>query len=84
MRRDARPEPHRAARCVPPSEAPDGLEAAWVEPVVAAPAGADDDVVEDRGDDRVLARERQGRPPVPQGRSVADVPVERRGASEAA
>ncbi len=39
--------------------APDGGESARVEAVEASPAGADDDVVEDGGDDRVLPGKRE-------------------------
>jgi hypothetical protein len=42
----------------PLSEAPDGLEAAGIELVQAAAAGADDDVIEHSGDDGVLAGQR--------------------------
>jgi hypothetical protein len=38
----------------PPLETPDGLESARVEPIQAATAGADDDVIEYSGNDRVL------------------------------
>jgi hypothetical protein len=40
------------------SDPPDGGETARVELVVAAPSGADNDVVEDGGDDRVLPGQR--------------------------
>lgn len=43
---------HRTAQA---SGAPDGSEAAGVEAVVAAPSGSDDDVIDNRGDDRGLA-----------------------------
>jgi hypothetical protein len=45
------------ARSVWRSEAPDGCEAAGIEAVIAAAAGADHDVVEQGGEDRVLAAE---------------------------
>ena len=38
-----------------PLGAPDGGESRRVEPVVAPPAGADDQVIEDGGDDLLLA-----------------------------
>jgi hypothetical protein len=48
------------------SDPPDGGQPGVVEAVVASPAGADDDVVEDGGDDRVLPGEGQVGPALPQ------------------
>lgn len=48
------------------SDPPDGREPGGVEAVVPAPAGRDDDVVEDGGDDRVLSCEGQVGPTLPQ------------------
>jgi len=45
------------ARAVWRSEAPDGVEASGVEAVIAAASGADQDVIEQSGEDRVLAAE---------------------------
>lgn len=63
------------------SHAPDGLQPGGVEAVVPAPTGADDDVVEDGGDDRVLPREGQVGPALPQGGRMADVTLEDRDAA---
>jgi hypothetical protein len=52
-----------------------------VEAVVAAPGGADDDVIEDGGNDRVLPAEREFGPRVAEGGGVADVAVEGRDAA---
>jgi len=45
-----------------PLDPPNGIEASMVEAVQSAHGLADDDVSEDGGDDRVLPRQRQGRP----------------------
>jgi len=63
------------------SDSPDGREPGGVEAVVPAPAGTDDDVVEDGGDDRVLSREGQVGPTLPQSGRVADVTLEDRDAA---
>ena len=63
------------------SDPPDGLQPGGVEAVVPAPAGGNDDVVEDGGDDRVLSREGQVGPALPQGGCLADVPLEDRDAA---
>ena len=63
------------------SDPPDRLQPGGVEAVVAAPAGADDDMVEDGSHDRVLPREGQVGPPLPQGGCMADVPLEDRDAA---
>ncbi len=63
------------------SDPPDGGQAGGVEAVVPAPTGTDDDVVEDGGHDRVLPREGQVGPPLPQGGRMADVPLEDRDAA---
>jgi hypothetical protein len=63
------------------SHPPDGIQARGIEAVVATAPGTDDDVVEDGGDDRVLPREGQVGPPLPQGGRMADVPLEDRDAA---
>ena len=63
------------------SDPPDGREPGGIEAVVAAPAGADDDVLEDGGDDRVLPRQGQVGPALPQGGCMADVTLEDRDAA---
>ncbi len=63
------------------SDLPDGGEAVGVEAVVPSPTGADNDVVEVGGDDRVLPREGQVGPTPPQGGCLADVPLEDRDAA---
>ena len=63
------------------SDPPDRLQPGGVEAVVPAPTGADDDVVEDGGHDRVLPREGQVGPALPQGGCMADVPLEDRDAA---
>ena len=63
------------------SDPPDGREPGGIEAVVAAPAGPDDDVVEDGGNDRVLPREGQVGPTLPQSGCVSDVPLEDRDAT---
>lgn len=63
------------------SDPPDGREPGGVEAVVAAPAGTDDDVVEDGSDDRVLAREGQVGPALPQRGCVTDMPLKDRDAA---
>lgn len=47
------------------SDAPDGTEPAGVEPVEPATTGADNEMVEHRGNDAVLAMQRQSFPPLP-------------------
>jgi len=63
------------------SDPPDGGQPRGVEAVVPAPAGTDDDVVEDGSDDRVLSREGQVGPALPQGGCMADVTLEDRDAT---
>ena len=63
------------------SDLPDGADAVGVEAVVPAPTGADEDVVEDGSDDRVLSRQGQVGPALPQGGCLADVPLEDRDAA---
>ena len=63
------------------SDPPYGGQAVGVEAVVPAPAGTDDDVIEDGSDDRVLPREGQVGPTLPQGGCVAGVPLEDRDAA---
>ena len=58
-------------------------QARLVEAVVAAPAGADDDVVEHGGDDRVLLAEVERVPLLAQLLAVADVAVERAACGDA-
>ena len=63
------------------SDPPHRGQAGGVEAVVPAPAGTDEDVVEDGGDDGVLPREGQVGPALPQGGCMADVPLENRDAA---
>jgi hypothetical protein len=63
------------------SDPPDGREPGGVEAVVPSPARPDEDVVEDGGHDRVLPREGQVGPTLPQGGCVADVTLEDRHAA---
>ena len=63
------------------SDPPDGGQAGGVEAVVPAPAGGNDDVVEDGGDDRVLSCEGQVGPTLPQSGRVADVTLKDRDAA---
>ena len=76
---DGRVRPYSA----PPRrlDAPDGVDSVGVETVVSATAGADDDVIEDGGDDRPLPGQGQVGPALPQAGGVADVPVEDRDAA---
>ena len=60
---------------------PDGGKPGGVEAVVAPTTGTDDDVVDDGGDDGVLSRQGQVGPALPQGGSMADVPLEDRDAA---
>jgi hypothetical protein len=62
----ARPGASAAGRTgAPDSEPPNGVDALGVETLGAAPAGADHGVVEDSGDDGVLASEVEVPPPLP-------------------
>ena len=63
------------------SDLPHGGQAVGIEAVVPAPTGADDHVVEDGGDDRVLPRQGQVGPALPQGGCLADMPLEDRDAA---
>ena len=63
------------------SDPPDGGQAVGVEAVVPAPSGADDDVLEDGSHDRMLPRQGQVGPALPQGGCMADVPLEDRDAA---
>jgi hypothetical protein len=65
-----------SAPAVPCSDAPNGREAGRVKLVVATPAGSNDGVIEDGGDDRVLPRQRQISPPLSQLGSAADMAVQ--------
>ncbi len=56
-----------------PSHAPYRLDTRRIEPVVAAPARPDDDVVHDGRDDRVTTRKRKRQPALPQSPRLADV-----------
>ena len=60
---------------------PDGGKPGGIEAVVPTPAGADEEVVEDCGDDGVLSRQGQVGPTLAQGGSMADVPLEDRDAA---
>jgi len=59
------------------SDAPDRRETAGIEAVETPAPGADHEVVEHGGDDRVLAVQRETLPALAQPDSVTDVPVER-------
>jgi hypothetical protein len=57
----------RSWSCVPTerSDTPDGSDSRGIESIVASSARADHGVIEDGGDDRVLASQREGGPGVP-------------------
>lgn len=59
-----------------PLQAPDRGEAVGVEPVEASSTGADHDMIEHGGDDRLLLRQREASPGLSKLAAVADVPVE--------
>jgi len=60
-----------------PSGPPDGGKPGRIEAVEPLPAAADDNVVEDGGNDRVLPSQWQACPTLPQIRGVAEVPDQR-------
>ena len=64
------------------SDAPDGVESVRVETVVPAPARPNNDVIENRRNDRPLPSQGKIDPPLPQAGGVADVPIENRALSQ--
>lgn len=76
-----RPKAAGTPSALPGLGSPDRIEAAGIETVEARSSRANDDVIEDSGNDGVLPSQGQLSPAVSQDTGVADVPGKRRRAA---